>query len=212
MNNIQYKNPIKIISHDGYWGDKHTIKGIKKAQELGVWGIEEDIFERNGVIYLGEQDNGSNPTLQDALEIVDRTFIIDNTEGKIDVDLIQSVVKDKENIFILTANKDDLIKIKGQCAWNTFEIQREDVDFYHITPKIRYYVLNPAWNINKDIIKSVNDTGAKLIPVCLSYNSPLTDRLLYPKVILMGHEYIMVDYIEDFIKYCNENDIPIWKT
>ena len=99
---------------------------------------------------------------------------------------------------------------KFKVAWNTFEVQEEKVDFYNVTPKVKYYTLNPAWNINKNSIKDIEATGAKIIPVCLSYNNKESDRMLYWHSLLRGLEFIMVDYLEDFINYCEEYNIPIY--
>jgi glycerophosphoryl diester phosphodiesterase len=210
--NISFKNPIKIISHDGYWKEKHTLKGIEKAIELGVWGIEEDIFEKDNEFYLGEEWNGNNDTLRDLLKMTDKPIFLDLSAGAINLGKLQYLIAkhNAENYAIIqTANKDYLNNIgkEFKVAWNK-AVWDTPLDIFK--EKIDYYTLNPAWYITQKDKKEIESNGSEIIAVNITYATPDLDRLYYP-LTLLRFEHIMVDYLEDFINFCKEYEIPLWK-
>ena len=82
--------------------------------------------------------------------------------------------------------------------------------FFLLYYDISFYTLNPAWYITPEKIQEIQQTGAEIIPVNITYSTSDEEAKRYPGTILAGHKYIMVDYVENFIDFCEKYKIPIY--
>lgn len=159
------------------------------------------------------------PTLQQVLEftrdkgillMIDTTHIPANKSNKEVFEEIQNIIlKCKaQGYAVIQINKNFQLSYinarEFKVAWNTFSNIPED-------EKISFYTLNPIYEIGakiveKKIIEKIRQysNDKEVISVCLSAKH-------YLAVLQAGCDYIMVDNIERFKQFCDENKINYWR-
>lgn len=223
--NIGFFEPIRIITKGGYYNPAHnTLESVKKAVDLGVYGIEVDIqITEDHIPVLSGSPGYSAPTLEETLKFLKAKkislLIIDlyhlsypeDIKAEEVLSIIQKVIsKNKAEDFavIQTSNLEFLKLIdlkKYKVSWNAFEVQNDYKD------KIDFYTLNPSWEITPEKLREIRATGAEVIGVNVAYyDDPLVEEKYYATSIVLGLKYIMVDFVEQFKDYSKRYDIPLY--
>lgn len=179
------------IGHRGAMGYEleNTLESINKAIELGVDGIEIDVFKiKSGEIVVFHDEyvdkltdgtgkiedynlkdlkklkllNGSRiPLLEDVLDLLDEKYFLNiELKGLNTAETVESILKDRKNILISSFNWDELKKTKLDKA---ILIEGNPLLALKIAKEIGAISINPDYNfLTLEIIDKIHKENLKI--------------------------------------------------
>lgn len=179
------------IGHRGAMGYEleNTLESINKAIELGVDGIEIDVFKiKSGEIvvfhdeYVDKLTDGSGkieyynlkdlkklkllngsmiPLLEDVLDLLDEKYFLNiELKGLNTAETVESILKDRKNILISSFNWDELKKTKLDKA---ILIEGNPLLALKVAKEMGAIAINPDYNfLTLEIIDKIHKENLKI--------------------------------------------------
>lgn len=179
------------IGHRGAMGYEleNTLESINKAIELGVDGIEIDVFKiKSGEIVVFHDEyvdkltdgygkiedynlkdlkklkllNGSMiPLLEDVLDLIDEKYFLNiELKGLNTAETVESILKDRKNILISSFNWDELKKTKLDKA---ILIEGNPLLALKVAKEMGAIAINPDYNfLTLEIIDKIHKENLKI--------------------------------------------------